>query len=99
MDLKIQTIHFTADEKLKLFIEKKINKLTTFHDKIISANVILKLENVVHHIKDKDVEIKIDIPKHHFFTKHSSKSFEESFEYALDAMIAQIKKHKEKTQG
>ena len=59
-------------------------------------DVFLKLDNVVHNIKDKVAEIKVHVPKHEFFVKSSSKSFEESFESALDSLINQIKRKKEK---
>jgi len=58
--------------------------------------VFLKLDNVVHNIKDKVAEIKVHIPKCDIFVKHSSKSFEESFDVALDSIIMQIKRKKEK---
>ena len=96
MDVKIQTVHFDADSKLVEHIEKKISKLTQFHDRIIHVGVYLKLDNVVHAMKDKIAEIKVNIPRHEFFVKHSSKSFEESFDEAMDALIVQIKRQKEK---
>jgi len=96
MNVNIQTVHFDADEKLVEFVNKKLAKLPTFHDKILKVDVFLKLDNVVHNIKDKVVEIKVHVPKHEFFTKASSKSFEESFESALEALINQIKRKKEK---
>jgi putative sigma-54 modulation protein len=58
--------------------------------------VYLKLDNVVHNIKDKIAEIKVHIPKHDLFVKASSKSFEESFDDALNSTINQLKKQKEK---
>jgi putative sigma-54 modulation protein len=61
--------------------------------------VFLKLDNVVHHIKDKVAEIKVSIPKNEIFVKSSSKSFEESFDDALDSVINQIKRRKEKMVG
>lgn len=96
MNVNIQTVHFDADSKLLLYIEKKISKLTQFHDQIIHVGVYLKLDNIVHNIKDKIAEIKVMIPKHEFFVKQSSKSFEESFDIAMDAVINQIKRKKEK---
>lgn len=96
MNVNIQTVHFDADEKLVEFVTKKLAKLTTFHDKILKVDVFLKLDNVVHNIKDKVAEIKVHVPKHEFFVKSSSKSFEESFESALDSLINQIKRKKEK---
>ena len=96
MNVNIQTVHFDADSKLKIYIEKKLSKLFQIHDSIIKVDVYLKLDNVVHKIKDKVAEIKVHIPKYDFFVKHSSKSFEESFNEALDSVILQIKRKKEK---
>ena len=96
MTVNIQTVHFDADSKLISYIEKKIVKLNQYHDSITKADVYLKLDNIVHNIKDKVVEIKLIVPRHEFFVKHSSKSFEESFDEAMDALIIQIKKKKEK---
>lgn len=96
MNVNIQTVHFDADSKLVDYIEKKITKLTHFHDRITKVDVYLKLDNIVHTIKDKIVEIKVNIPRCEFFVKQSSKSFEESFDVAMDAVVNQIKKKKEK---
>ena len=96
MNLNIQTVHFDADIKLRNHIEQKIQKLNQFHDRITNVNIYLKLDNIVHKIKDKIVEIKVAIPKHEFFVKQSCKSFEESFDLAMDSIVTQIKKQKEK---
>ncbi len=96
MNVNIQTVHFDADSKLLSYVEKKITKLNQFHDRIIHVDVYLKLDNIVHNIKDKIAEIKVMIPRHEFFVKQSSKSFEESFDVAMDAVINQIKRKKER---
>lgn len=96
MNLNIHAVHFNADSKLVDHIGKKAEKLNQFHEKITSVDVYLKLDNLVHTIKDKVAEIKVNVPKHEFFVKHSSKSFEESFDMALDAVVNQIKRQKEK---
>ncbi|MBC7936796.1 MAG: ribosome-associated translation inhibitor RaiA [Rhizobacter sp.] len=96
MTVNIQTVHFDADSKLISHVEKKISKLNQFHDRITKVDVYLKLDNIVHNIKDKVAEIKVMIPRHEFFVKHSSKSFEESFDDAMNAVINQIKKKKER---
>ena len=96
MNVNIQTVHFDADAKLLSYVEKKITKLTHFHDQITNVDVYLKLDNIVHNIKDKVAEIKVMIPRHEFFVKQSSKSFEESFDVAINAVINQIKRKKEK---
>jgi putative sigma-54 modulation protein len=96
MNVNIQTVHFDADTKLIDHVNKKIQKLTSFHDRIHQVDVFLKLDNVVHQIKDKIAEIKVVVPRKQFFVKQTSKSFEESFDTALDSIINQIKKQKEK---
>jgi putative sigma-54 modulation protein len=50
----------------------------------------------VHNIKDKIAEIRVQIPRYQFFVKCSSKSFEESFDGALESLVNQIKRKKEK---
>jgi putative sigma-54 modulation protein len=96
MNVNIQTVHFEADSKLVSYVEKKLSRLFQYHDRITKVDVFLKLDNVVHNIKDKVAEIKVHIPRYDFFVKHSSKSFEESFDVALDSVINQIKRKKEK---
>ena len=96
MNVNIQTVHFDADIKLVSYIEKKLIKLEQFHDRITKVDVYLKLDNIVHTIKDKVAEIKVHIPRHEFFVKQSSKSFEESFDTALDSVITQIKRKKDR---
>ena len=96
MNVNIQTVHFDADVSLTEYVNRKLEKLTTFHDSIIKVDVFLKLDNVVHTIKDKIAEIRVQVPRHNFFVKASSKSFEESFDCALDSLVTQIKRKKEK---
>lgn len=96
MNVNIQTVKFIADSKLTDYVKKKIEKLNTFNDRIVSVDVFLKLDNIVHTIKDKVAEIRVQIPRHQFFVKASSKSFEESFDSALESIVSQIKRHKEK---
>ena len=96
MNVNIQTVHFVADKRLLDYINQKLQKLNIFSNRIIQVNVFLKLDNVVHAIKDKIAEIRVHVPRHNFFVKSTSKSFEESFDNALDSMVTQIKKNKER---
>ena len=96
MNLQIHTVHFVADAKLIEYVSRKAAKLNTFHDALIKVEVFLKLDNVVHHIKDKVVEIKVHVPHYDFFAKSSTKQFEESFDKAMDSMINQLRRRKEK---
>ena len=94
MNVHIQALHFDADNKLVDTINQKIAKLNQFHDRIIKVDVFLKLDNVVHTIKDKIAEIRVHVPRADFFVKASSKSFEASFDEAFEAVINQIKRKK-----
>lgn len=96
MNLHIQTVHFDADRKLVEHVKEKISKLEQFHDRIIKVDVFLKLDNIVHNIKDKVAEIRVHVPKADFFVKSTSKSFELSFDEAFDSLVNQIKRKKEK---
>ncbi len=96
MNINIQAVHFDADEKLLEFVEKKVSKLETFHDRITRVEVFLKLDNLMHSIKDKVVEIKVHIPKQDCFVKSSTKSFELSFDQALDSITNQLKRKKDR---
>ncbi|HEX5654435.1 MAG TPA: HPF/RaiA family ribosome-associated protein [Chitinophagaceae bacterium] len=96
MNVNIQTVRFDADSRLVEYINRKLEKLSTFHDRIIQVNVFLKLDNVVHTIKDKIAEIRVHVPRHDFFVKSTSKSFEESFDDAFNSIVTQIKRKKEK---
>jgi putative sigma-54 modulation protein len=96
MNVNIQTVRFDADAKLTEYVSKKVQKLSTFHDQIIKVDVFLKLDNVVHQIKDKVAEISVHVPKHQFFVKASSKSFEASFDEAMDSLVNQINRKKDK---
>jgi putative sigma-54 modulation protein len=95
MNVTIQSLHFDADNKLIDYVTKKLTKLNTFHDRIIRVDVFLKLDNVVHNIKDKIAEIRVHVPRQYFFVKCSSKSFEESFDSAFESLVNQVKRKKD----
>jgi putative sigma-54 modulation protein len=96
MIVHVQALHFDADSKLVNYVKRKIEKLQQYHDRIIKVDIFLVLDNVSHSIKDKIAEIRVHVPKSDFFVKASTKSFEASFDDALEALIQQIKKKKEK---
>jgi putative sigma-54 modulation protein len=95
MNIKIHSIHFTADSKLLNFIEQKVKKLLQFYDDIIGAEVFLRLEKV-QDMENKIVEIKLFIPGNDVFAKKQSKTFEESTDDCVEALTRQLKKHKDK---
>ena len=95
MKITVQSIHFTADQKLLDFIQKKVDKLETFFDNIISGEVYLKLENVENEA-NKIAEIKLLLPGNQIFAKEKCKSFEEATDLVVESLRKQIEKHKTK---
>src|SRR5574343_1349010 len=99
MNVNVHPVHFIADHKLVNLVLEKCNKLSVINDKITDVDVYLKLENTSESIRDKVVEIKLNVMKKILFTKEVSKTFEESFDSALESMIEQVKKKKSRIKG
>ena len=95
MNIQFHPSGFAASEQLKEFIEKKLEKLETFFDKIIYVDVYLKLESH-QQIKDKTAEIKINVPGITLFSTETAKNFEASTDLAVESLRRQLKKYKEK---
>ena len=98
MDIKINSIHFDADQKLEEFITKKITKLTARHDNITGVDVTLKLDNSQDR-ENKVAEIKISMKGNEFFSRKQTASFEESTDEVTEALRRQLSKSKEKKIG
>ena len=47
MKVHVHPVDFTVDQKLVDFIQKKLDKLDNFYDRIIEADVHLKLDNIM----------------------------------------------------
>lgn len=80
---------------LKEFIEKKVSKLETYIERLTSIDVYLKLDNHSQ-IKEKTIEIKINIPGTTLFSSETAKTFEAATDDAVESLRRQIKKHKDK---
>lgn len=94
MKLQVHSIHFNADRKLVDFIQKKINKLETFYDRLVDGEVFLRINN--EGIENKTVEIKVRVPGAHLFAIEKAKSFEAATDEATNALCMQLKKFKTK---
>ena len=96
MKLQIQSIHFDADIKLTSFIEKKLEKLDTFYDRIQSGEVSLKIQNDDEK-GNKIVNIKLLIPGGDIFVQEQAATFEEATDNAYEILKRQLNKKKEKS--
>ncbi|MFK7925536.1 MAG: ribosome-associated translation inhibitor RaiA [Bacteroidia bacterium] len=98
MKVTIQSIHFTAADRLKDYVQKKCDKFDQFYDRIVEGKVILKLQKEVKG-SDKLVEILVNVPGDTLVSKESGSTFEEAMDLASEKMKKQVKKHKEKSRS
>ena len=96
MKVNLHAVNFNVDKKLVDFVQEKIDKLEEYYDKIVSADVFLKLENTSDK-ENKIVEIKINVPGDDFVVKKIAKSFEEGTDLAVDSLERVLVKRKEKS--
>jgi putative sigma-54 modulation protein len=94
MKLQVHSIHFNADRKLIDFIQKKVDKLETFYDRLVDGEVFLRLNN--EGIENKTVEIKLNVPGTQLFAIEKARSFEAATDQAAEALKAQLQKFKTK---
>lgn len=92
MKLQVQSIHFDADVKLINFIQRKVDKLQTFYDRMVDGEVFLRLNN--EGIENKTVEIKLNMPGTQLFAVEKARSFEAATDMATEALRSQLKKFK-----
>ena len=95
MKVFTQSVNFNADKELINFVEKKVGTLVKFHDKIVDAEVFLKVQNTSDK-ENKITEIKINIPGSELIVKRETKTFEEGVNSAVDNLKRQLKRSKEK---
>lgn len=95
MEIKIQSIHFDATEKLQAFIEKKVSKLEKTYDNIQTVEVQLKVVKPATAL-NKETKFTVSVPGHTLFVDKTCDTFEEGVDVCVDAMRAQLTKLKEK---
>lgn len=95
MQISVHSIQFKADGKLIDFINARLHKLEQYHDKLISAEVFLKLDKNAEE-GNKIAEIKLNIPGKELFSKRQATSFEEATDKVIEALRRQARKAKGK---
>ena len=95
MKVFTQSVNFNADKQLIDLIESKVSALIKFHDKIVNAEVFLKVQKTSDK-ENKIKEIKINIPGSELIVKRETKTFEEGVNAAVDNLKRQLKRSKEK---
>jgi putative sigma-54 modulation protein len=95
MKVNTQSVNFNADGKLLEFIQKRIDKLENYYDKVIHSDVYLKVENTSAK-ENKIVEVKVAVPGDDFMVKKQCKTFEEGVDAAASSLERVLLKRKEK---
>lgn len=95
MKINVQSVNFNADKDLIDFIEKKVNALEKYYDRLIDSEVFLKVMQTSEK-ENKLVDIKIKIPGSEYMVKKQCKTFEEGVMLALDSLKRKLTKKKEK---
>ncbi|MBI2966840.1 MAG: ribosome-associated translation inhibitor RaiA [Bacteroidetes bacterium] len=98
MKTTIHSIRFDASDRLHDHIEEKIEKLDMVYDKIISADVYLRLDKSSD-ASNKVAEVKINIPGKNLFARKKSSTFEDAVDAAIEALMKQLVRKKEKGTG
>lgn len=95
MKVNVQSVNFNADQKLIDFIQLKLDKLENYYDKIIFADVYLKVQNTSAK-ENKITEILLSIPGDDIVVKKTCKKFEECVDECFSSLQRQLIKRKEK---
>lgn len=95
MKINVQSVNFTADKDLVVFVNKKVESLEKYHDKIVDGEVFLKVQQTSEK-ENKVTELKLNIPGHDLMVKKEAKTFEEGINLCADSMKRQLMKIKEK---
>lgn len=94
MIVRTHAIHFHPQQKLIAFIQEHIDKLETFYSHFQKSEVFLRVTN--NPIKNKTVEIRLDLPGQQLFASREAESFEAATIGAITSLKSQLKRFKEK---
>ncbi|MDT0688556.1 ribosome-associated translation inhibitor RaiA [Salegentibacter sp. F188] len=95
MKVNVQSVNFNADKKLVDFIQRRLDKLENYYDKIVFADVYLKVQNTSGK-ENKITEILLSIPGGDIMVKKTCRKFEECVDECVSSLQRQLIKRKEK---
>lgn len=95
MEVKIQSIHFDATEKLQAFVEKKIAKLEKTYEDIQKVEVQLKVVKPATAL-NKQACVTAGVTGKDLYVEKTCDTFEESIDQCVESLKVQLTKFKEK---
>ncbi len=96
MKITIQSPSFHANDKLIDFANDKVSKLSQFSDRLMEAQVVLKITRAVSR-SNKSCDIRVTIPGNDLFASRQCPSFEQAILEAVDALKQQLVNWKERS--
>jgi putative sigma-54 modulation protein len=95
MKVNVHAVNFNVDGKLVDFVQDRMDKLEKYYDKVVSADIYLKVEKTSDK-ENKIVEVKVNVPGDDFMVKKQCKTFEEGIELSAESLGRLLLKRKEK---
>ena len=96
MKLNIQNVHFSMKSALRAYIQKRINKFSTYYNRIIGVDLYLILDNQSDQ-QNKRVEVRVQIPGDDIIVTKQSDTFEKAIDLVASAAERSLVRRKEKT--
>ncbi len=94
MRIQFHAVNFDADGKMLAIIEKKLNRLEKFNEKIVETDVYLKVNNKKP--DNKTVEVKVHVPGNSIVVGRDAETFEKATDLVYDVLKRQLKRDKQK---
>jgi len=94
MRVHFHAVNFDADRKLLALIQKKLDRLDRFNDRIVESDVYLKVNNKGP--ANKTVEVKVHVPGDSIVVSRDAETFEKATDLVYDVLKRQLRKNKEK---
>jgi len=98
MKVNTQSVNFNADSELLNFVQKRMDKLDLFYDRVVSAEVFLKKVNTSAK-ENKTAEVKLHVPGDVFIVKKQCRSFEEAIDASCGSLERKLVKKKRRSKA
>src|SRR5690606_38851440 len=96
MKVNLNAVGFSVDRKLIDFIQIKLDKIEKYYDRVVDADVYLKVENTSDK-ENKVVDVRVNIPGNDLAVSKQAKTFEAAIDMCCEALESLLVKHKEKS--
>ncbi len=93
MEIRVQSIGFTADQKLLDFIDRKLERVSKFYDAVIGVDVKLSLLQEHH---NKNVQVIVRVPGNDIVAERNAATFEDAVVDCADILKEKLVRFKGK---